>query len=134
VTRPSAGTETVVFDPLLPFRGRGTPPVLPLSDATQRELPKDERNEKAKETIMLKNLMSKLAAARDGAQQQQQQSQSRPERTHVGCTMEAMEDRLLMASDYLYTGVIDGSDVRPMESLSLNFTKGSTVGFVIYGK
>ena len=70
---------------------------------------------------MLKNLMSKLVG-------------QQPEQTHAGCTMEAMEDRLLMASDYLYSADIGGSDVRPTESLSLNFTKGSIVGFVIYGK
>lgn len=86
---------------------------------------------------MFTNRMSKrVAATPDNGQQQQQQQQelSRPERTHAGCTMEAMEGRLLMAADSLYTGGTDGSDVRPMESLSLNFTKGSTVGFVIYGR
>ena len=77
---------------------------------------------------MLKNLLSKRVAATPNHQQ------SRPGQAHACCTMEAMEGRLLMAADSLYTGGTDGSDVRPMESLSLNFTKGSTVGFVIYGK
>ena len=79
---------------------------------------------------MFKKLTSTLVAAQDNGQQQP----SRSERTHQGCTMEAMEDRLLLASDYLSTGGFDGSDVRPTESLSLNFTKASIVGFVIYGR
>ena len=82
---------------------------------------------------MFTNRMSKRVAATPENGQQQQEL-SRPERTHAGCTMEAMEGRLLMAADSLYTGGTDGSDVRPMESLSLNVTKGSTVGFVIYGR
>ena len=77
---------------------------------------------------MLKNLLSKRVAATPNHQQ------SRPDQAHGGCTMEAMEDRLLMASDYLYTGGVGSTEVLPMESLSLNFTRGSTVGFVIYGK
>ena len=77
---------------------------------------------------MFNNLMSMLVG------RQHQRKQLQPEQTRAGCTMEAMEGRLLMASDYLYAGDVGGSDVRPMESPSLNFTKGSTVGFVIYGK
>jgi hypothetical protein len=44
------------------------------------------------EPTVFNDLMSKLAAAHNGRHEQ-----SRPERTHAGCTMEAMEDRLMMA-------------------------------------